>query len=204
MQDPFIIGIAGGSGSGKTSFIQALMESFSDKEVCLISLDNYYKPKGEQSVDANGIANYDTPGSIEIDQFITDFKKLTSGIEIQKLEYDFNNPAFKAQMLTFKPAPVIVLESVFLFSYKELEDLINLKIFIETQEHLRLKRRILRDLKERGYPVEETLYYLEHHVTPGYAQYVEPYKHSADIIVPNNKNFNRAVEMLVSYIKCKL
>jgi len=203
MQHPYIIGISGGSGSGKTSFIKSLMNHFLPHEVCLISLDNYYKPKEQQPIDANGIQNYDTPESIDFEQFMHDLATIIEGKEVQRLEYDFNNPNYVPSMLTFNRAPVIVLEGVFLYCYQQLENMIEFRIFIETQEHLRLKRRILRDIKERGYPVDETLYYIEHHVTPGYAKYVEPYRNECDMIILNNKNFEKAVELVAGHLKQK-
>ena len=184
-------------------FLQSLMQKFAKGEICLISLDNYYKPKNEQLTDANGIANYDTPDSIDFEQFNSDLTELINGNEVQKKEYDFNNPNFFPNTILYKPSPVIVLEGVFLFNNLEIENHIELKIFIETQEHLRLKRRILRDLSERGYPVDETLYYIEHHVTPGYSKYVEPHRNTADIIIPNNRNFNKALELLVCFMQSK-
>jgi uridine kinase len=201
---PYIIGISGGSGSGKTTFIKELTKNFSSQEVCVISLDHYYKPQSDQPRDDNGIPNYDTPSSIDIEAFLLDLEHLKSGKEVQKLEYDFNNPSFSPKLLTFSPSKVIILEGVFVFCYPSLTKYIDFKIFMDTSEHLRVKRRIVRDLHERGYPIEDTLYFLEYHEAPGFRKYVEPYRQDCDIIIPNNQHFKQAIQMIDVFVKSKL
>ena len=104
----FIIGITGGSGSGKTQFIKNIMQSFSDNEVCFISQDNYYRPRDDQPVDKNGVKNFDLPESIYINEFVNDLQKLIHGEIIRIKEYTFNNTAQKGRILEFKPAPIII------------------------------------------------------------------------------------------------
>lgn len=201
MKNPFIVGVTGGSGSGKTTFINLLLEKFKPTEICIISLDHYYKPRHLQPLDHNGICNYDVPESIDFEQFAIDLDELLSGREVRKMEYTFNNPNQKAKELVFTPSPILLLEGILLFSQPEISRRIGLKIFIETLEHLRIKRRLMRDLTERGYPIEETLYYIEHHVTPGYQKYVEPHKENADLVIPNNKDFHKVVDVVAAYLK---
>lgn len=197
---PYIIGITGGSGSGKTLFIKRIIEDFTKKEVCLVSQDNYYKPRNQQPVDENGVYNFDRPESIDIPKFTDDLKKLIDGKTIRIKEYTFNNPEMDAGIIEFKPAPVIILEGIFIFYVEEISRLIDLKIFIDAPEHIMLKRRIIRDQRERGYDLDDVLYRYEHHVMPAFNKYILPYKGHSDIIVNNHQNFNEGIKIIKSHI----
>ncbi len=197
---PYIIGITGGSGSGKTLFIKKIIENFTNKEVCLVSQDNYYKPRNQQPLDENGIYNFDRPESIDITKFIDDLKKLIDGEIIRIKEYTFNNPELEPEIIEFHPAPVIILEGIFIFYVEEISSLIDLKIFIDAREHIMLKRRIIRDQKERGYDLEDVLYRYEHHVMPSFNRYILPYKEHSDIIVNNHENFDEGIKIIKSHI----
>lgn len=204
MENTYIIGIAGGSGSGKTTFLNKLKSKIKDGNFCLISLDNYYRPKHEQPIDQNGIENYDTLESLNIEELIYDIQLLKKGETVRRKEYDFNNPHHKEKTLILEPAKIIIIEGLFVFAYPELNQLFDLKLFIETSEHLRITRRLERDLKERGYSVEETLYWMRNHVEPAYKKFVLPYKDHADLIIPNHHNFETAVSVLASFINSKV
>jgi uridine kinase len=204
MNKPYIVGITGGSASGKTLFLRSLLKSFNSNELCLISQDEYYKNKEQQPVDEKGIQNYDTPFSINIDQFTKDLQELISGKEVTKEEYTFNNPFSKPKMLTYKPAPIILVEGVFVFYYPQISELLNLKVFLDAKEYIKLRRRIARDKTERGYDVEDVLYRYENHVAPTYEKYIDPFKHEADMIIPNNQHFNNALEVLTVFLKSKI
>ena len=204
MIKPYIVGITGGSASGKTLFLKSLLGAFSQDEICLISQDNYYKPREQQPVDENGISNFDTPQSIDFHQYALDIASLGRGEPVQKEEYTFNNASVQARTLAFNPSPIIVVEGIFVFYFPEISQLLDLKVFIDAQEHIKLKRRIIRDKEERGYDLEDVLYRYEKHVAPTYAKYIKPFKQDADIIIPNNTNFNKSLEVLVAYLKGKL
>jgi uridine kinase len=204
MHAPFTIGITGGSGSGKTYFIQALSSHFTADEICLISQDHYYKPRELQYVDENGIQNFDLPGAIERDQLHSDLIRLKRGETIQKTEYTFNNPGLKPKTLEFRSAPILIIEGLFVQFFPEIERELDLKVFIEAKDHLKLSRRILRDNTERGYPLDDVLYRYQHHVMPVYETIIEPLKHSADFIIPNNDKFERALGIIVDSLKVKL
>ena len=204
MIKPYIVGITGGSASGKTLFLKSLLGAFSQDEICLISQDNYYKPREQQPVDENGISNFDTPQSIDFHQYALDIASLGRGEPVQKEEYTFNNANVQARNLVFNPSPIIVVEGIFVFYFPEISKLLDLKVFIDAQEHIKLKRRIIRDKEERGYDLEDVLYRYEKHVAPTYAKYIKPFKQDADIIVPNNTNFNKSLEVLVAYLKGKV
>jgi uridine kinase len=203
MKTPYIVGITGGSASGKTLFLRSLIKSFNENELCLISQDEYYKKKEQQPLDKQGIQNYDTPFSIDIDRFNKDLKELISGKEVNKEEYTFNNPYSIPKMLTYKPAPIILVEGVFVFYYPEISNLLNLKVFLDAKEFVKLRRRIARDKAERGYDIEDVLYRYENHVAPTYEKYIDPFKHEADMIIPNNQHFNNALEVLTVFLKSK-
>ncbi len=203
MKKPFIVGITGGSASGKTLFLERLLSSFDPGEVCLISQDNYYKPRHLQPIDAHGVHNFDTPFSIDFEQYATDIRKIQYWETVYREEYTFNNAAKKPKMLTFEPAPVVVVEGIFVLYYPELAELLDLKIFIDAKDHIKLKRRIIRDKVERGYDLDDVLYRYEMHVMPTYEKYIEPFKSEADLIVPNNQSFDRALDVIRTYLRAK-
>ena len=204
MKTPYIIGITGGSGSGKTRFLNTLLEQFSSTQVCLVSQDNYYRKRDEQPVDSQGVKNFDLPESIDFDEYKNDIMALKEGRSVKRLEYTFNNPGSSPKEIELKPAPVIVVEGIFVLYYKEIADVLDLKVFIEAKDYIKLKRRIIRDDKERGYDLDDVLYRYEHHVMPTYDKYIKPYKKDADIIIPNHKDFSEAMEVMTSFIRSKV
>jgi uridine kinase len=203
MVTPFIVGICGASGSGKTYLLNNLLAHFNAQELCLVSLDNYYKPREKQQKDEKGILNFDLPQSIEIERCAQDVAQLKAGKSISFLEYTFNNPAKKPETITLNPAPIIVVEGLFILHDTKLKTLFDLKIFIEAEDHIRLIRRILRDNKERGYDMGDVLYRYEKHVFPSYQHFIAPYKSEADIIINNNQNFAKGLDVLTAYLRQK-
>ena len=193
---PYIIGICGGSGSGKTSFIRRLREQFSPEDVCIISQDDYYRPRQEQEKDALGVANFDLPKSIDKKAFRHDLLRIIAGEEVTRQEYVYNNDKAAPKIIVFRPAPVVIVEGLFVFHYKKLQALYDLKVFINAKENLKVIRRILRDQVERNYPIEDVLYRYEHHVLPAYERFIQPYKDEADIVVNNNRDFDRGLEVI--------
>jgi uridine kinase len=204
MSKPLTIGITGGSGSGKTYFLQGLSACFGAHEICLISQDNYYKPRDQQPIDENGVKNFDLPVSIDREAFLHDLLILKSGQNVIKQEYTFNNPQAETRMLEFKAAPIIVVEGLFVQYFDEISHELDLRIFIEAKDHVKLGRRIKRDQVERGYDIDDVLYRYQYHVMPVYERLIEPLKHHADIVIPNNSKFERALEVLVAFLKSRL
>ncbi len=201
MKKPLIIGITGGSGSGKTSFIKRLEEEFSKKELCVISQDDYYRPKDQQKKDKEGVENFDRPNSIYKKEFTRDVEKLLAGEIVEREEYTFNNKNVKPNILTFYPAPVIIVEGLFIFHYKKIRNLIDLKVFLHAKENLKVIRRIKRDRVERNYPLEDVLYRYEAHVLPNFEKYIQPYMEDADLVINNNKNFEMGLAVMKSFLK---
>lgn len=202
--NPFTIGITGGSGSGKTHFINSLFARFSENEMCLLSQDHYYKPITEQLIDDQGIENFDLPTSFLRDAFKSDIQKLKKGETVNKLEYTFNKPLSKAANLVFKPAPILVIEGLFVQYFPEIEEELDFKIFIEAKDHLKLTRRIRRDNDERGYDLNDVLYRYQNHVMPIYESLIIPLKDKADLIIPNNLHFEKALDFVSLALKAKL
>ncbi len=201
---PFTIGITGGSGSGKTFFLQGLSAHFKPSEICLISQDNYYKPRDQQPIDENGIKNFDLPVSIDRETFLKDLLKLKAGQDVIKKEYVFNNSSAAPKQLVFKAASILVVEGLFVQYFQEIAKELDLKIFIEAKDHVKLGRRIKRDQLERGYDIDDVLYRYQYHVMPIYESLIEPLKHYADLVVPNNSNFDRALDVLKGYLTTRL
>lgn len=204
MNSPYIIGITGGSGSGKTRFLNSLLSEFTKNEVCLISQDNYYKDRDKQPVDDKGIKNFDLPESIDFEEYKNDIISLREGKSISRKEYTYNNPDAESKQITLNPAPIIVVEGIFVLHCKEIADLLNLKVYIDAKDHIKLKRRIIRDDEERGYDLSDVLYRYEHHVMPTYERYIKPHKSEADVIVPNHTNFDEAIKVLSAFIRSKI
>jgi uridine kinase len=204
MIKPYTIGITGGSGSGKTFFLNSLAERFSDQEICLISQDNYYHTRDRQVEDEKGVKNFDLPEAIDHEQFYNDIIQLKKGEVLRKMEYTFNNPEATPRTLVFKPAPVLIIEGLFVQYFPKIDKELDLKVFIEAKDYVKLSRRIRRDNEERGYDLDDVLYRYHHHVMPVYESLIEPLKHNADLVIPNNSHFNRALEILMLAIRAKL
>lgn len=183
---PYIIGIAGGSGSGKTFFLNCFLHHFKNDEVTLVSQDDYYIPAGEMTQEENKLYNFDLPSTIDDDQFLHDIKQLVKGEVVYKKEYNFNNPLAVVKILEINPAPIIIVEGLFILHFKEIAKLLDYKIFIEADEQVALARRIRRDGMERGYPEDDVLYKWEHHVVPAYKEFLLPYKNECNQVVENN------------------
>lgn len=204
MKQPFIIGITGGSGSGKTTFIKHIRDMFTEEELCIISQDDYYRPRHEQSTDDKGVHNFDLPQSIDKKAFHHDVEKLLRGEIVERVEYVFNNKEATPSVKIFKPAPIVIVEGLFVFHYKKIRRLLDLKVFFYAADHLKVIRRILRDQVERGYPIDDVLYRYEHHVMPSYQKYIQPYMQEADLIINNNTDFNMGLDVLCGFLRDKL
>ena len=187
MNKPFIIGIAGGSGSGKTFFLKCFLEHFTDNEVCLVSQDDYYIPVAHNMTpEENILYNFDLPSTIDHEHFEDDIAKLINGEAIMKQEYTFNNPDAIPKMLEIKSAPIIIVEGLFILHFKKIAETLDLKIFIEADDEIALQRRIKRDFLERGYSRDGVVYKWVNHVVPSYNEYLLPYKGECDQIIVNN------------------
>ena len=183
---PYIIGISGGSGSGKTFFLKSFLEHFDPKDISLVSQDDYYIPSGHLTHKENVLYNFDIPESFDIQQFTEDIKKIVKGETIYKKEYTFN--CREPKMLEIHPAPIVIVEGLLLFHFPEIAELIDMKIFIDADEDIALQRRIKRDTEERNYTLEDVMYKWTNHVLPSYKTFLLPYKNTADKVILNSTN----------------
>ncbi|MBK6821551.1 MAG: uridine kinase [Saprospiraceae bacterium] len=196
-----LIGISGGSGSGKTAFINALWTVFKPEELGLISEDNYYKPREQQQKDERGVINFDIPDAIDQDAFVGDLHRLLKQEPVSRKEYVFNNDLALAGDIQIVPARIYIVEGLFIFYREEVRKLLDLKVLIHAKDELRIIRRIKRDQAERNYPLEDVLYRYQHHVAPAYELYIQPFQEDLDLIINNNLHFNKGVDLMTAYLR---
>lgn len=201
---PLIIGIAGGSGSGKTFFLNSFLHHFKTDEVTLLSQDDYYIPAGEMTQEENKLYNFDLPSTIDDEQFLIDIKKLIKGDAVYKKEYNFNNPLAVVKILEINPAPIIIVEGLFILHFKEISDLLDLRIFIEADENVALQRRIKRDGMERGYPEDDVIYKWIHHVLPAYKEFLLPYRDQCEKLITNDMDTPEEIIRITAEISSEL
>lgn len=201
---PFIVGITGGSASGKTSFLNDVLNAFTDEQICLISQDNYYKTLDCIPLDHNGVYNFDLPETIDHSLFADHLVQLHAGKTVQTPEYVFNNPEAPRRMLTYRPTPVIIVEGLFVFHFPDVARQLDLKVFITAKNKIKLDRRISRDQAERNVSTELINYQWENHVRPAYREFVKPHKEQADIVIPNNIHYQKGLNVLIAFLKTKV
>lgn len=201
---PYLVGVSGGSASGKTYLLTQLLEAFPSDQITLISQDNYYRPFEEQEKAPDGSVNFDHPKALDLDQFAKDLKRVINGETIEVTEYLFNNPNKTPRIFTYRPTPIIIVEGLFVFYHQPTSDLLNLKIFVDADEHIKLSRRIIRDAEERGYPLEEVLEMYTDYVMPMYKKFIEPFKWDCDLIFHNNSHINMAIRVLIDHFESEL
>jgi uridine kinase len=198
---PILVGLAGGSASGKTTLIRKISERFSNKKICVISQDHYYKGLSEQVRDKNGVVNFDHPDGINFTRLRSDLRKIIKGQTVKILEYTFNNPAIFPQLLHFNPAPIILVEGLFAFADKLLFKMYDYKVYIHADDELTLNRRIVRDTNERGMTEEEVMYQWNNHVLPAYDAFLKPHINNVNLVISNNENFEDGLNHLLTYLQ---
>lgn len=206
MNKPFIVAISGGSGSGKSRVCESLKDSFSEGQVDIFALDNYYRPIEEQPRDIHGEANFDTPDSFNLVNLRNDLEKIRSGESIQIPKYEYNiDRKGKKPLIEIKAAPIVLFEGIFTCYFQELQDLIDLKIFVDAPIWLMMKRRIERDEHSRGYgDLQETMDRYQNHVVPAFEKYIAPLRNEADLVIPNHSHFKKGVEVVQTYLHSKV
>jgi uridine kinase len=180
-----VIGVTGGSGSGKSFFCKKLKEAIGHENVCHLVQDHYYLPKQQQPLDENGISNFDTVASLDLKKYEKHVLDLYNGKQVAISEYVYNNPKLRAQNILLKPSKILLLEGLLVFNPPAVATLCGIKIFLEVDKDIRLNRRIKRDFEERGYDRADVLYRFENHAEPMYTYEIEPYKRQADFIFGN-------------------
>ena len=195
-----VIGIAGGTGSGKTTLMKNLISTFSGS-VTLLSHDNYYRRHDELTYEERCKLNYDEPAALETDLMARHLDSLRHGEAIDCPVYDFTVHNRSDETIRINPEKVIIVEGILIFENKELRDLMDIRIFVDTDADVRLCRRIKRDVRDRGRSLESVLEQYQNTVKPMHEQYVEPSKKFADIIVPEGGKNLVALDMIMGRIR---
>lgn len=195
MDKVIVIGIAGGTGSGKSTMIRKIKEEFSD-EITILSHDFYYKEHSDIPFEERKKLNYDHPNAFDTDLMIEHIKELTRWRPVERPVYDFTIYNRVDETMTVSPAKVIIVEGILIFENKELLDLFDIKVFIDTDADVRIIRRILRDVRERGRTLDSVVNQYLTTVKLMHEQFVEPSKKNADIIIPEGGYNVVALEML--------
>lgn len=203
MKDICIIGIAGGTASGKTTIVNKLKEMFAD-DVELISHDCYYKAHDDMPYEERAKLNYDHPSSFDTDRMIEDIKALKRGETIYRPVYDFSIHNRVPETVKVEPKKVILIEGILIFENKELRDLMDIKIFVDADADERLMRRMIRDMKYRGRTIESIISQYQTTVKPMHEEFVEPSKKYADIIIPRGGENQAAMDILKGHLNIML
>ena len=203
MSGSIVIGIAGGTGSGKTTMIKRIKKEFHD-EIVILSHDYYYKENSHLPLMQREKLNYDHPNAFDTDLLVDHIKKLKNGASVERPVYDFVIHNRRAEAVRVEPAKVIIVEGILIFENKELRDLFDIKVFIDTDPDVRIIRRILRDVNERGRSLDSVIKQYLTTVKLMHEEFVEPSKKNADIIIPEGGYNVVALQMLNDRIKTLL
>ena len=198
---PLVIGIAGGSGSGKSTVARKVADALDTSSVAFIDMDAYYNNYAHLSADERRRINWDHPESFDWELFASHLTTLASGRGIDKPEYDFVTHMRRADTTRIPPADVVVVDGILLLTEPRVRELCDVKVFVDTDADIRLIRRLRRDLVERGRPLEEILEQYLTTVQPMHLEFVEPSKRYADVIVPRGGHNEVAIEMIVAKIR---
>jgi uridine kinase len=199
-----IIGIAGGTGSGKTTVVNQILNELPADEVCVISQDSYYNANDQLSYKERTQINFDHPNAIDFDLLIDHLKQLRKGEVIHQPVYSFVTHNRSKDTLLTHPRKVVIVEGILIFNDARLRDLFDIKIFVHADADERLVRRVRRDIEERGRDINEVLTRYQETLKPMHQQFIEPCKNYADIIIPNDRYNNVAVDIVRTVISNKL
>ena len=200
---PYIVGVAGGSASGKTEIVKTLKKHFEDK-IEIIEHDNYYFANDDLTMEERASLNYDHPQSFETDLLIDHVKKIINNEEINIQTYDFTIHTRSSDTLKKVPKPIVIVEGILVLENEELRNLMDMKVFVDCDGDVRLKRRITRDVVERDRTIESILTQYMETVKPMHELFVEPSKKFADLIVPKGGKNKVAIEVLINHLATKL
>lgn len=202
--NPFIIGVAGGSGSGKTTVVNHIINRVGEDNLVLIQHDSYYRDLKHVDFEERAKQNFDHPSSLETELLVRHVQALQQGYSVEMPIYDFKEHIRKEDTQTLEPKPVILVDGILIFFEKELRDLMHLKLYVDTDADVRLLRRLRRDILERKRTVENVLDQYERHVRLMHLEFVEPTKRYADIIIPHGGENQAALDMLNALISGKV
>ena len=196
-----VIGVAGGTGSGKSTLVKKLQEAFAGDDVATLCHDYYYKSHSDLTYEERTKLNYDHPQSFDTHMLVEHVKALKSGVPIEHPVYSFVEHNRLSDTVLVKPSRVIIIDGILIFENKALRDLMDIKVFVDTDADLRLARRILRDVCDRGRTMQSVIEQYVNTVKPMHEEFVEPSKKYADVIIPEGGFNSVAVSMLIENIK---
>lgn len=199
-----IIGIAGGTGSGKTTVVNQIVKHLTDEEVCVIAQDSYYKSSEGLSYEERTKINFDHPRSIDFDLLIQHIQELKAGNSVDQPVYSFVTHNRTKDVVKTHPRHVLIVEGILIFNNETLRDLFDIKVFVHADTDERLIRRIRRDISERGRTIDEVLNRYQTTLKPMHQQFIEPTKNFADMIIPNDRYNQVAIDILRSVINERL
>ena len=198
------IGICGGTGSGKTTIARAILDAVGRENVVLVEQDSYYRNLADMPLDERHQANFDHPDSIDSDMLVNHLIRLKQGLSVDMPLYDFVTHTRSDDIEVISPKPVVIIEGILIFAEARVLDLLDVRVFVDTPDDVRLMRRLRRDINERGRTFERTLEQYERTIRPMHFEFVEPSKRHADIIIPEGSNTGVTVEFLCSMVREKL
>jgi uridine kinase len=199
-----IIGICGGTGSGKTTVARRILDNVSDECVIFLQQDSYYRNLGDMPIELRHQINFDHPDALDNDLFINHVKALRAGEAIEMPVYDFSNHSRKNKTIRIEPKPILILEGILIFVDAALRELMDIKIFVDTADDLRFVRRLQRDVHERGRTVEAVIKQYLDTVRPMHEQFVEPSKRFADVIIPEGGYNEVGIDLISGKIQAQL
>jgi uridine kinase len=199
-----IIGIAGGTGSGKTTVVHQIMNELPQTEVGIISQDSYYKETHNLNFDERALINFDHPRAIDFELLVTHLKDLKEGKTINQPVYSFIKHNRTDDTITTHPRKVMIVEGILILAHPELRDLFDVKIYVHADSDERLIRRLKRDIAERGRDLNEVLNRYQNTLKPMHQQFIEPTKEFADIIIPNDKYNTVAIDVVRAVINQRI
>lgn len=198
---PVVIGVAGGSGSGKTSVTKSIEKRFPDKSILVIEQDYYYKNQSHLSFEERLKTNYDHPLAFDNDLLIEHINKLLQNKPIDKPVYDYKMHTRSEKVIPVEPKEVIIIEGILILEDLRLVDLMDIKVFVDTDADIRIIRRLLRDIKDRGRTLDSVIDQYVNNVRPMHLQFVEPTKRYADIIIPEGGQNHVAIDIMATKIE---
>lgn len=204
MKNIFIIGIAGGTGSGKTTVVNQIINELPPDEVCVISQDSYYNATDNLTYDQRSKINFDHPRAIDFNLLVAHLKSLKKAEIIEQPVYSFVTHNRTKDTIKTHPRKVIIVEGILIFNNKELRDLCDIKVFVHADADERLIRRVRRDITERGRDISEVLSRYQDTLKPMHQEFIEPTKNFADIIIPNDRYNTVAIDVVRSVINERL
>ena len=197
----FVIGVAGGSGSGKTTVVRRIVDSLGPEEVTLLDHDRYYRDRNDLRLEERAALNYDHPNALETDLLVQHVRELKSGKSVDVPQYDFTRHARLSETTAFQPRRALIVEGILVFTDAALRDLMDIKVFVDTDSDTRFIRRLRRDVAERGRTMDSVIDQYQHTVKPMHLEFVEPSKRYADVIIPLGGHNTVAVELLLTMLR---